>query len=492
MALKARRPRHFDRNLIVIGAGAAGLVAALIAATVRARVTLIEKQQMGGECLNTGCVPSKTLLRSAKVAHLLRTSSTYGFKNISYQVDFNAVMQRVQDTIAALAPQDSVERFTRLGVECVQGTARLIDPWQVAVGERRLTAPHIIIATGSRPLIPSIPGLEDIPCLHSDNFWTIRTLPERLLVLGGGPIACELAQAMARLGSRVTLVEQAKTLLPNEDNDISAYIEDVFQEEGITVHRPCTALSFHREGPAFRLRCQGQDGQERDIAFDQLLLATGRRPNSQGFGLEALGVARRADGSIAVDAGLRSSVPSLLACGDVTGPFRFTHLASHQAWYASVNALFGALRRLRVDYSIIPWATFTDPEVATVGLNEQQAKKQGIRYQCTRLPMESVDRARMEGCTRGMIKVLTTPGRDRILGASIVAEHAAELITEYISAMKGRYGLNRILGTLHIYPGWADGNQRLAGQWKRAQAPQWAWKWLERYHRWRRREGLRG
>lgn len=446
---------------------------------------------MGGECLNTGCVPSKTLLRSAKVAHLLRTSSRYGFKNISYEVDFKEVMDRVQETIAALAPQDSIERFTALGVECLQGEARLIDPWQVALGARRLTAPHIIIATGARPWIPAIPGLEDIPYLHSDNVWDIRTLPGRLLVLGGGPVACELAQALARLGSSVTMVEQAKTLLPNEDSDISTYIEDVFKEEGITVHRPCTALSFRREGEAFRLRCQERDGRLRDIAFDQLLLAAGRRPNSQGLGLEALGVRLRADHSIAVDAGLRSSVPSLLACGDVTGPFRFTHLAAHQAGYASVNALFGALRRLRVDYSAVPWATFTDPEVASAGLNEQQAQKQGIRYQCTRLPMESVDRAHTEGCTRGVIKVLTAPGRDRILGASIVGEHAAEMIMEYISAMKGRYGLNRIFATLHIYPGWADGNQRLAGRWKRARAPRWAGKWLERYHRWRRRGGLR-
>ena len=479
----SKAPAKFDRNLIVIGAGSAGLVAAYIAAAVNARVTLIEKHKMGGDCLNTGCVPSKALIKSARVAALIRRAGEFGIKAALPEVDFRAVMGRVRAVIDQIAPHDSVARYTDLGVECIQGEARITSPWTVAVNGQTLSARSLIIATGARPFIPPIPGLAEIDYLSSDNLWQLNALPARLLVLGGGPIGCELAQAFQRLGSRVTQVEREARLLAREDPEIARLIQRRFQEEGVDIRAGHRAQEVIQKDGRQRLICE-HGGQSVELEFDRILCAVGRAPNSAGFGLEELGVKLNPNRTICVNEKLQTSIPNIYACGDVAGPYQFTHTAAHQAWYAAVNALFGRFKRFKADYTVIPWATFTDPEVARVGLNEQDARRQGVRYEVTHYGLDELDRAITEGEARGMVKVLTAPGRDKILGATIVGEHAGELITEYISAMRQGFGMNRILGTIHIYPTLSEANKFAAGAWKQAHAPRFALALLKKYHRW--------
>ena len=479
------RPKSFDRNLVVIGAGSAGLVTSYIAAAVKARVTLIEKDRMGGDCLNSGCVPSKALIRSARFLAQARRAGEFGFRSATVDFDFAEVMERVRRVIETVAPHDSVERYTGLGVECIQGAARIVSPWQVTVNGRTLSTRAIVIATGARPLIPPVPGIEKMDYLTSDTVWHLRTLPGRLLVLGGGPIGCELGQAFARLGARVTIVQRGPQLLKSEDPEIAALVEAQFRREGIDVRTGHAARSFHREEGEKILLCQA-NGQEVRIAFDTLLVAVGRKPNVTGFGLEELGIALDPDGTVGVDGFLTTNCPTILACGDVAGPFQFTHAAAHQAWYAAVNALFGPFKRFRVDYSVIPRVTFTEPEVARVGLNEREAGARGIPCEVTTYGIDDLDRAIADGEAHGMVKVLTAPGRDRILGATIVGSHAGELITEQVAAMKNGYGMNRILGTIHAYPTLSEANRFAAGNWKKAHQPRTLLKWVERFHRWRR------
>lgn len=476
-------PAKFDRNLIVIGAGSAGLVAAYIAAAVNARVTLIEKHKMGGDCLNTGCVPSKALIKSARVAALIRRAGEFGIKAAPPEVDFRLVMGRVRAVIDQIKPHDSVERYKGLGVECIQGEARITSPWTVAVNGLTLSARSLIIATGAGPFIPPIPGLSEIDYLSSDNLWRLDTLPARLLVLGGGPIGCELAQAFQRLGSRVTQVEREARLLGREDPEIARLVQRRFAEEGVDIRAGHRAREVIQKDGRQRLVCE-HAGQSVEIEFDRILCAVGRAPNSAGFGLEELGVKLNPDRTICVNEKLQTSIPNIYACGDVAGPYQFTHTAAHQAWYAAVNALFGRFKRFKAYYTVIPWATFTDPEVARVGLNEQDARRQGIRYEVTHYGLEELDRAITEGEARGVVKVLTAPGRDKILGATIVGEHAGELITEYISAMRQGFGMNKILGTIHIYPTLSEANKFAAGAWKQAHAPRFALALLKKYHRW--------
>jgi pyruvate/2-oxoglutarate dehydrogenase complex dihydrolipoamide dehydrogenase (E3) component/uncharacterized membrane protein YdjX (TVP38/TMEM64 family) len=478
-----RRPRRFERNLVVIGAGSAGLVAAYIAAALRARVTLVERSRMGGDCLNTGCVPSKALLRAARLAAEIRQAHEYGLRGARAEVDFAAVMERVQRVVRAIEPHDSVERYTALGVECLQGEARITSPWTVQIdGGRTLSTRAIVIAAGARPFVPPLPGLERIEVLTSDNVWTLREQPARLLVLGGGPVGCELAQAFARLGSQVTLVEMQPRLLSREDADVSAMLAERFGEEGIDVRTGHRALRVE----AGRVLVCEAAGAQVDLRFDRLLCALGRVPNTAGYGLEELGIPVTAARTVETNEFLQTLYPNIYACGDVAGPWQFTHTASHQAWYASVNALFAPLRRLRVDDRVIPWATFTDPEVARVGLNEAEAAAQGVHYEATVVRLDELDRAIAEGAPRGMVKVLTSPGGDRVLGATIVGERAGELIAEFVSAMKHRIGLNAILGTIHVYPTFAEANKQAAAAWRRAHAPQRVLAVLERWHRWRR------
>ncbi|MGH8609761.1 MAG: FAD-dependent oxidoreductase [Gammaproteobacteria bacterium] len=479
------RPKRFDRNLVVIGAGSAGLVAAYIAAAVKARVTLIEKHKMGGDCLNTGCVPSKALLRSAKLLSHIKRAKEFGFRGAHADFDFAEIMQRVQRIVRTVEPHDSSERYTSLGVECIQGEARISSPYTVQVNGRTLTTRGIVIAAGGRPFAPSIPGLEEVGYLTSDTVWELRRLPARLAVLGGGPIGCELAQAFARFGSRVTQI--GPRLLPREDPEIGAMIKERFESEGVDVRLGHKAAECRVVNGQKTLICKREEnGEEVAIEFDAVLVAVGRIANTEGYGLEELGITLTPSRTIETNDYLQTRYANVYACGDVAGPYQFTHTASHQAWYAAVNALFGRFNKFRADYSVIPWATFTDPEVARVGLNEQDAKAQGIPYEVTTYQLADLDRAIAEEEAHGLVKVLTAPGKDRILGATIVGDHAGEIIAEYVAAMRHKFGLNKILGTIHIYPTLAEASKFAAGEWKRAHAPQALLRFAERYHRWRR------
>ena len=487
---KWTKPARFDRNLVVIGAGAGGLVSAYIAAAVKAKVTLVEGHKMGGDCLNFGCVPSKALIRSAKLARQLRKAGELGIAKAHGEVDFAAVMARVHRVIADIEPHDSVARYTALGVEVLQGHARISTPWTVDVtladgGTRTISTRSIVIAAGASPLVPPIPGLQDVGCLTSDTVWGLTALPRRLVVLGGGPIGCELAQSFARLGSQVTQVEMAPRVMLREDLEVSALVAQSLRDDGVAL------LTGH-----LAVRCETVAGEkrlivkqgEREIAvpFDELLCAVGRSPRTTGYGLEELGIPLTPKKTIQTNAWLQTLYPNIYAVGDVAGPFQFTHTAAHQAWYAAVNALFGRFWRFKADYSVIPWATFTDPEVARVGLSEAEAKEQGIAVEVTKYGIDDLDRAIADGTAHGFVKVLTVPGKDRILGVTIVGEHAGDLLAEYVLAMKHGLGLNKILSTIHTYPTLAEANKYAAGEWKRAHAPQGLLRWVKRLHDWER------
>jgi len=482
------RPARFERNLVVIGAGAAGLVSAYIAAAVKAKVTLIEKHKMGGDCLNTGCVPSKALIRSARLLSQMARSAHYGIARADAQWSFAELMERVRRVVGEIAPHDSIERYAGLGVEVIEGKAKIVSPWVVDItcadgSRQRLSTRSIVIAAGARPFVPPIPGLDQVGYLTSDTVWNMRELPKRLVVLGGGPIGCELAQTFARLGSVVTQVEMAPRLLMREDPEVSELVRQRFMADGIAVALEHVAKQFVREG-AEQILIAEHAGQEVRIPFDAVLVAVGRAANLTGYGLEELGipVGRTVD----TNDYLQTRFPNIYAAGDVAGPYQFTHTAAHQAWYAVVNALFDPFRKFRADYSVIPWATFTEPEVARVGLNELEAKEKGIAHEVTVYGIDDLDRAIADGEAHGFVKVLTEPGRDRILGVTLVGEHAGDLIAEYVLAMKHGIGLNKILGTIHIYPTMAEANKYAAGVWKRAHAPERLLGWVARFHDWRR------
>ncbi|MEJ2529822.1 MAG: FAD-dependent oxidoreductase, partial [Gammaproteobacteria bacterium] len=471
--VKARRalssyskPARFDCNVVVIGAGSGGLVAAYIAAAVKAKVILIEKRKMGGDCLNTGCVPSKALIRSARFLAHSRRSEEYGFKPMQAEFDFAKVMERVQGVIKKVAPHDSVERYTALGVDVIEGEALITSPYTVAVNGMTITTRNIVIATGARPFVPPIKGLDQLNYLTSD-------------------IGCELAQSLATFGSKVTIVEMMPGLMIREDSDVVEMVTEQFIRDGIEVKTDHKAKEFLLE-EGRKILIAEHNGADVRIEFDQVLVAVGRAANTSGFGLEELGIELTPRRTVAVNEFLQTNLPNIYACGDVAGPYQFTHTAGHQAWYAAVNSLFGMFRRFQVDYSVIPFATFTTPEVARVGLNEQEAKQQGIKYEVTTYGLDDLDRAIADGEAHGFVKVLTPPGKDRILGATIVGEHAGELISEFVSAMRNNFGLNKILGTIHIYPTWSEANKYVAGNWKRAHAPQRLLEWAERFHTWRR------
>jgi pyruvate/2-oxoglutarate dehydrogenase complex dihydrolipoamide dehydrogenase (E3) component/uncharacterized membrane protein YdjX (TVP38/TMEM64 family) len=496
------QPRQVDYNMVVIGAGAAGLVSSYIGSAVNAKVALVERERMGGDCLYTGCVPSKALIRSARLAAELRRADEFGLAALPQRqagernADFAAAMARVRRVIKAIEPHDSVERYTDLGVECVAGRARIVSPFAVEVtaadgSMRTLTTRSIVIAAGARPRVPAIAGLDQVRYVTSETIWEVRELPRRLLVLGGGAVGCELAQAFARFGSEVTVVEMAPRLLAREDEEVSALLEARFRADGVRLLSGCNASRFVLEGGESILLAE-QAGQPLRVGFDLLLCALGRVPNTSGYGLEELGIGatpaqmQTETQALATNDYLQTLYPNIYAAGDVAGPFQYTHAAAHQAWYATVNALFGRFRMFRADYSAMPSAVFTEPELARVGLNEQQAQARNIRYEVTRYNMEQLDRAITDEAALGFIKVLTVPGRDRILGVTIVGAHAAEMIAEYVLAMKHGLGLNKILGTVHLYPSMAEANKYAAGAWKRAHAPQRLLAWAGRYHRWRR------
>ena len=471
-----KKPAHFDYNMVVIGAGSAGLVSAYIAAAVKAKVALIEKHKMGGDCLNTGCVPSKALIRSAKIFNYFKRAQEFGIDSLSVKVDFAKVMERVQRVITKVEPHDSVERYSSLGVECIQGEAKIRSPYEIEVNGKILTTKNIVIATGASPLVAAIPGLSEIPYLTSDNVWGLRELPKRLIVLGGGPIGCELAQSFARFGSQVSLVEMAPRIMAREDEEVSSFITEKFQREKISVLAGHKALRVEKDPKT--LVCEYQ-GREIRIPFDEILVALGRKANIKGFGLESLNIEISNRGTVVADEYLRTTnYPNIYVCGDVTGPFQFTHTASHQAWYVAVNSLFSPFKKYKVDYRVIPWCTFTDPEVARVGFSEQEAKEKGISFQVTRYGIDDLDRAIAEGEAHGFVKILTSPGSDKILGVTIVGDHAGDIIAEYVAAMKHGFGLNKILSTIHIYPTLAEANKYAAGVWKKANAPKRALDFL--------------
>ena len=486
------KPKKFDRNMIVIGAGAGGLVTSYIAAAVKAKVTLIEAGEMGGDCLNYGCVPSKAVIKSAKIAEQIRHGENYGLENATPQFSFKKVMARVHKVIADVAPHDSVERYTDLGVDVVKGYGKLIDPWTVEIklndgGTQTLTARTIVIATGARPFVPPLPGIEETGYVTSDTLWNkfaeLDEAPKKLVVLGGGPIGSESAQSFARLGSSVTQIEMAERIMIKEDLEVSTFAHEALTESGVNI------LTSHQA-----LRCETRDGKkyivvkhndkEIDIEYDELLCAVGRSARLKGYGLEELGI--ETNRTVVTNEYLETLYPNIFAAGDIVGPYQFTHVAAHQGWYAAVNGLFGHLKKFKVDYRVIPWTTFIDPEVARVGLNEQDAKDKGIDYEITRFEFEELDRAITDSATKGFIKVITPKGKDKILGVTVVSEHAGDLIAEFVLAMKHGLGLNKILGTIHSYPTWAEGNKYAAGEWKRAHAPEKVLNLLEKYHTWRR------
>ena len=483
-----QRPRHFDRNLVVIGGGSAGLVTAYIAAAVRAKVTLVEKHRMGGDCLNTGCVPSKALIRSAKLLSHIKRAREFGIHRAEAECDFAAVMERVQRVVREVAPHDSVARYTSLGVDVVEGTAKIITPWEVEITRHdgtmhRLTTRSIVIATGARPSVPPIPGIENVGYLTSDTVWKLRELPRRLIVLGGGPIGSELTQTFARLGTQVTQVEMEPRILLREDPEVSEIVTRRFRAEGIAVRVNHKAKRFEVVDGEKVLVAE-HEGQDVRIPFDGVLVATGRSANLKGFGLEDVGVTTGS--TVETNGFLQTNYPNIYAASDVAGPYQFTHTAAHQAWYAAVNALFDPIKKFRADYTVIPWATFVEPEVARVGLNELEAKERNIAHEIAVYGIDDLDRAITDGEAHGFVKVLTVPGKDRILGVTIVGEHAGDLLAEYVLAMKHGIGLNKILGTIHIYPTLAEANKYAAGVWKRAHTPTRLLAWVERFHAWRR------
>ena len=486
------KPKTFDRNLIVIGAGAGGLVSSYIAAAVKAKVTLIEAHKMGGDCLNYGCVPSKALIKSAKLAKQMQVAENYGLENVQPSFSFKKVMQRIHNIIAEVEPHDSVERYTGLGVEVLQGYAKMIDPWTVEIalndgGTQHLTARSIVIAAGASPFVPPLPGIEDSGYVTSDTLWDEFAkrdeIPKRLVVLGGGPIGCELSQSFARLGSEVIQIERGARIMAREDQEVSELAKASLESDGVRVLTGHTALRCEKDGE-LKFIVVEHEGQEQRIEFDDLLCAVGRVARLTGYGLETLGI--ETDRTVVTNEYLETLYPNIYAAGDVAGPFQFTHTAAHQAWYAAVNALFGQFKKFKADYSVIPWATFVDPEVARVGLNEQEAKEQGIAYEVTQYGIDDLDRAIAESAAHGFVKVLTVPGKDKILGVTLVGEHAGDLLAEFVFAMRHGLGLNKILGTIHTYPTWAEANKYAAGEWKKAHAPEFALRLLEKYHTWRR------
>ena len=462
-----KKPKHYDYNCIAIGAGAAGLVTSYIVAAMKGKVALIEKHKMGGDCLNTGCVPSKALIRSAKFMSDVKKCESLGFKSASVDFDFADVMERVQRVIKTIEPHDSVERYTGLGVDCHEGAATIKSPYEVEVNGKILTTRNIVIGTGARPFVPPIDGVEESGYLTSDTVWDIREKPKNFLVLGGGPIGSELAQAFHRLGCNVTLVELAPRLLIREDPEVSAMVEEKFKNDGLNVLVNHKAVRFYQEGGKKLLECE-TEGKKISLEYDQVLLSIGRKANVTGFGLEELGVELTDRGTIKVDENLATNFPNIYAAGDVASPYQFTHTAAHEAWFAAVNSFLRPFWSFKVDYSVIPWCTYTDPEVARVGLNETEAKEKGIPYEVSTYGIDDLDRAIADEAAYGEIKVLTVPGKDKILGVTIVGVHAGDIIAEYVAAMKHGFGLNKILGTIHIYPTLAETNKFVAGNWKKA------------------------
>jgi dihydrolipoamide dehydrogenase len=473
-----KKPASYDYNLITIGAGSAGLVTSYIGATLKSKVALIEKDRMGGDCLNTGCVPSKALIKTAKVVHLKNRSVDFGLKEIKMDFNFSDVMERVQRVITEIEPHDSIERYEKLGVHCIKGEAKILSPWSIRIGNKTVTSKNIVIATGAGPALPKIPGLDTANYVTSNTIWSIRELPKKFLIMGGGPIGCELAQAFCRLGSDVTIIEGTERLLSKEDIEVAGLINQTFTDEGIKILTSHTVQAFKNENGVKKVICNTH-GKQIELEYDLILVAVGRKPQTKGFGLEELGVRLRDNGTIDVNEYQQSNFPNIYACGDVAGPYQLTHMAAHQAWYCAVNSLFPI--RFKVDYRVVPWCTYTDPEIATVGETESSAKEKGLEYEVTQYELSDLDRAIAEDEKKGFVRVITQKGKDKILGATIVSSQASNMILEYVSAMKNKKGLNSILGTIHVYPSFGEANKYAAGNWKRDHVHPKVMPLLEKY-----------
>jgi pyruvate/2-oxoglutarate dehydrogenase complex dihydrolipoamide dehydrogenase (E3) component/uncharacterized membrane protein YdjX (TVP38/TMEM64 family) len=482
---KFKKPKTFDYNILVVGAGSAGLVTSYIASAVRAKVGLIEKHRMGGECLNTGCVPSKALIKIAKILKTVNSASKFGLRLLPPEIEFSQMMARVQDVIAKIRPHDSIERYTSLGVDCIQGEAEILSPWEIRVNNKILKTKNIVLATGALPIIPDIPGLKDVGYKTSETIWNLKIKPKILVILGGGPVACEMAQAFGRLGIEVILVNQKKNLLPKEDNDVSDEISKSFLKDGVKILNLHEAVSINRIQERKFILLSGPEGNV-EFEFDEILIAIGRIANTKIPGLDKLCLELNENGTFSHNKYLRTKYPNIYVCGDCAGPFQFSHMAAHQAWYASVNALFGSLKLFVVDYRVVPWTTFTDPEVARVGLSESEAKAQGIEYDLTKYGLDELDRAIADDDAYGFVKVLTTKGSDKILGAAVVSAHGSDILAQIVLAMKWGIGMNKILGTIHTYPTFSESVKYTAGLWKKKHSPEIILRLLEKFHTWRR------
>lgn len=480
-----KKPAHYQYNLIAIGGGAAGLVTSYIAAAAKAKVALIEKHKMGGDCLNTGCVPSKTLIRTAKFLSDCKKSSDLGVEKVDVQVQFRDVMSRVKRVIQKIEPHDSVERYTQLGVDCLQGEAKVISPWEIEVNGKLLTTKNIVIATGARPWIPPIPGLHTVDPLTSDTLWELNELPKHFLVLGGGAIGLELAQAFLRLGSKVTLVERSSRLLEREDKEVSQWIEQKLRSEGVELLLSTQMIEFKKTEQQKVALCKTPTG-EKEIFFDQVLVAVGRKANTSGFGMDTLGVELTSTGAIQTNEFMQTNFPNIYACGDVTGRMQFTHTAAQQAWFSSMNSLLRPFYQFRNDESLIPWCIYTDPEIARVGLNEISAQQKNIPYVTTFYNIDHLDRALAEESAYGFVKILTKAKSDQILGVTLVGPSAGESLAEFVLAMKYNLGLNAILKTIHSYPTLSEANKMAAGVWRKSQLSERLLKISELFNKWQR------
>lgn len=477
-----KKPRAFDYNLIIIGGGSAGLVTTFIARILKAKVAIIEKEKMGGDCLNTGCVPSKSLIKIAKIISYGKTPSSWGLKNINIDFSFEDIMNKIHSIIKEIEPHDSIVRYTQLGAECFLGQAQILSPWEVQIGEKIISAKYLVIATGARPIIPQIPGIESISPLTSENIWQLKKQPARLGILGGGVIAAELAQAFSRLGSSVFIIEESSRILSREDEDASGLIHEIFIKEGIKIYTSHTLKKCEKSGDEKILLCIDREGREISLVCDQLFIAIGRKATTSGFGLEKIKLDLNDNGSIKVNEYMQTSLPNIFACGDVAGPFNLTHAASHQAWHTTVNALLGFIKMFKINYSVLPVCTYTDPEIATVGYSKAELIKKSIPFEETIFPMKDLDRAIIEGETCGFVKVFTPPNSDKILGVVIISAEASTMILEFTLAMKHNLGLNKILNTIHAYPGMGEANKYLAGRWKQRKSRLNLLKALERFH----------